>query len=76
MSLCLVQGAARARVDDAFIAETHKERGTVRWYTPLAVNGSKPGADAIEKKYPFHLLRRHVALHGARTVRAGIHSAL
>jgi hypothetical protein len=64
VSLCLVQEAARARADDVLIAETHKERGTVRWYTVLAVNGSKPGADAIEKKYPFLLVRCHVALHG------------
>jgi hypothetical protein len=25
----------------------------VRWYTALAVNGSKPLADAFEKKYPL-----------------------
>jgi iron(III) transport system substrate-binding protein len=49
----LAQQAIGASVDDALIADAHKERGTVRWYTALAVNGSKPLADAFEKKYPF-----------------------
>ena len=53
MILPLTQGATRARADDALVAEAHKERGIVRWYTALAVNGSKPLADAFEKKYPF-----------------------
>src|SRR5262245_7971813 len=51
--LPLALDAARARADEALVAEAHKERGTVRWYTALAVNGSKPVADAFEKKYPF-----------------------
>jgi len=49
MILPLTQGATRARADDALVAEAHKERGIVRWYTALAVNGSKPLADAFEK---------------------------
>jgi ABC-type glycerol-3-phosphate transport system substrate-binding protein len=47
------QGAAALRADDALIAEARKERGTVRWYTALNINGSKPLADAFEKKHPF-----------------------
>jgi iron(III) transport system substrate-binding protein len=39
--------------DDGLMAEARRERGTVRWYTALNVNGSKPLADAFEKKYPF-----------------------
>ena len=53
MVLSVAQEAGRARADDPLVAEAHKERGTVRWYTALAVNGSKPLADAFEKKYPF-----------------------
>jgi iron(III) transport system substrate-binding protein len=47
------QGGAGLRADDALIAEARRERGTVRWYTALNINGSKPLADAFEKKYPF-----------------------
>jgi hypothetical protein len=39
--------------DDGLVPEARRERGTVRWYTALNVNGSKPLADAFEKKYPF-----------------------
>jgi iron(III) transport system substrate-binding protein len=39
--------------DDSLFSEARRERGTVRWYTALNVNGSKPLADAFEKKYPF-----------------------
>jgi ABC-type glycerol-3-phosphate transport system substrate-binding protein len=39
--------------DDSSFSEARRERGTVRWYTALNVNGSKPLADAFEKKYPF-----------------------
>src|ERR1051326_1725956 len=39
--------------DDALVSEAKKERGSVRWYTALNVGGSKPVADAFEKKYPF-----------------------
>ena len=53
MVLSLLQEPARARADDALVAEAHKERGTVRWYTALAVNGSKPLADAFEKNIRF-----------------------
>ena len=53
MVLFLAQEAGRARADDALVAEAHKERGIVRWYTALAVNGSKPLADAFEKKIRF-----------------------
>jgi iron(III) transport system substrate-binding protein len=45
--------AGKAHSDDALVAEAHKERGTVRWYTALNVGGSKPVAEAFEKKYPF-----------------------
>ena len=41
------------RADDAALSEARRERGTVRWYTALNINGSKPLADAFEKKYPF-----------------------
>lgn len=41
------------RAEESLVAEARKERGTVRWYTALNVNGSKPLADAFEKKYPF-----------------------
>jgi len=37
--------------DDSLFSEARRERGTVRWYTALNVNGSKPLADAFEKKY-------------------------
>ena len=47
------QAVVAVRADDALIAEARRERGTVRWYTALNVNGSKPLADAFEKKYPF-----------------------
>ena len=39
--------------DDGLLSEARRERGTVRWYTALNINGSKPLADAFEKKYPF-----------------------
>ena len=39
--------------EDRLLSEARRERGTVRWYTALNVNGSKPLADAFEKKYPF-----------------------
>jgi len=45
--------AQELRSDDSLITEARRERGTVRWYTALNVNGSKPLADAFEKKYPF-----------------------
>lgn len=51
--LALLIAFSSARADDAMIAEARRERGTVRWYTALNVNGSKPLADAFEKKYPF-----------------------
>lgn len=51
--LCIAGGLANVNADDALLAEARKERGTVRWYTALNVNGSKPLADAFEKKYPF-----------------------
>ena len=41
------------RADDSLLSEARRERGTIRWYTALNVNGSKPLADAFEKKYPF-----------------------
>jgi iron(III) transport system substrate-binding protein len=47
------QGGAGFGADDGLIAEARRERGTVRWYTALNINGSKPLADAFEKKYPF-----------------------
>jgi len=47
------QAAVVLRADDTLISEARRERGTVRWYTALNVNGSKPLADAFEKKYPF-----------------------
>jgi iron(III) transport system substrate-binding protein len=47
------QGGIGLYADDALIAEARRERGTVRWYTALNINGSKPLADAFEKKYPF-----------------------
>jgi iron(III) transport system substrate-binding protein len=39
--------------DEGLLSEARRERGTVRWYTALNINGSKPLADAFEKKYPF-----------------------
>ncbi|HTN70109.1 MAG TPA: extracellular solute-binding protein, partial [Methylomirabilota bacterium] len=51
--LCLVCGVASVHADDALISDARKERGTVRWYTALNVGGSKPIADAFEKRYPF-----------------------
>ncbi len=39
--------------DDSLFSEARRERGTVHWYPALNVNGSKPLADAFEKKYPF-----------------------
>jgi iron(III) transport system substrate-binding protein len=39
--------------DDSLLSEARRERGSIRWYTALNVNGSKPLADAFEKKYPF-----------------------
>jgi iron(III) transport system substrate-binding protein len=51
--LGFAQGAAVLRADDALIGEARKERGTVRWYTALNVNGSQPLAEAFEKKHPF-----------------------
>jgi iron(III) transport system substrate-binding protein len=47
------QGGAAFGADDGVIAEARRERGIVRWYTALNINGSKPLADAFEKKYPF-----------------------
>lgn len=47
------QATVVLRADDALISEARRERGIVRWYTALNVNGSKPLADAFEKKYPF-----------------------
>jgi len=41
------------RADESLLSEARRERGTIRWYTALNVNGSKPLADAFEKKYPF-----------------------
>ncbi|HEY1233895.1 MAG TPA: extracellular solute-binding protein [Candidatus Binatia bacterium] len=41
------------RADDSLLSEARRERGIIRWYTALNVNGSKPLADAFEKKYPF-----------------------
>ncbi|HEX7230555.1 MAG TPA: extracellular solute-binding protein [Candidatus Binatia bacterium] len=41
------------RADDSPLSEARRERGTIRWYTALNVNGSKPLADAFEKKHPF-----------------------
>jgi iron(III) transport system substrate-binding protein len=53
-ALLIMAMAARAiYADDALVSEARKERGTVRWYTALNVGGSKPLADAFEKKYPF-----------------------
>jgi iron(III) transport system substrate-binding protein len=52
-SLSLGQVGAAFGADDGLMAEARRERGTVRWYTALNVNGSKPLADAFEKKYPF-----------------------
>jgi iron(III) transport system substrate-binding protein len=49
----LVQGGAALGADDGLITEARRERGTVRWYTALNINGSKPLADAFERKYPF-----------------------
>ena len=49
-------GSSRTAVlcaDDSLLSEARRERGTIRWYTALNVNGSKPLADAFEKKYPF-----------------------
>lgn len=51
VAFCLAAAAVRA--DDALIAEARRERGTVRWYTALNINGSKPLADGFERKYPF-----------------------
>jgi iron(III) transport system substrate-binding protein len=51
--LCFVCDLLGVRADDSLISEARKERGTVRWYTALNVGGSKPVADAFEKKYPF-----------------------
>jgi iron(III) transport system substrate-binding protein len=45
--------AQEVRSDEALIAQARRERGTVRWYTALNVSGSKPLADAFEKKYSF-----------------------
>jgi iron(III) transport system substrate-binding protein len=45
--------AQEPRSDESLIAEARKERGTVRWYTALNVSGTKPLADAFEKKYSF-----------------------
>ena len=53
IALSLTFEVGRAHSDNALVAEAHKERGTVRWYTALNVGGSKPVADAFEKKYPF-----------------------
>ena len=39
--------------DDSLFSEARRERGTVRWYTALNVNGSKPLADAFEKNIRF-----------------------
>jgi iron(III) transport system substrate-binding protein len=52
-SLLVALASSRLYADDALVAEARKERGTVRWYTALNVGGSKPVADAFEKKYPF-----------------------
>jgi iron(III) transport system substrate-binding protein len=57
--LFLAHEAGTVGADDTLISEARKERGTVRWYTALNVGGSKPVADAFEKKYPF----LKVALH-------------
>lgn len=46
-------GLASVHADDTLLSEARKERGTVRWYTALNVGGSKPVADAFEKKFPF-----------------------
>ena len=53
MMLPFAHETASLRADDALVAEAQRERGTVRWYTALNVGGSKPVADAFEKKYPF-----------------------
>jgi iron(III) transport system substrate-binding protein len=53
VALCLVCGLASVRGEDTLVSEARKERGTVRWYTALNVGGSKPIAEAFEKKYPF-----------------------
>jgi iron(III) transport system substrate-binding protein len=53
VTLVLGQAAVQLRADDALVSEARRERGTVRWYTALNVNGSKPLADAFENKYPF-----------------------
>jgi hypothetical protein len=47
------QTSVGLRADDGLLPEARRERGTVRWYTALNINGSKPLADAFEKKYPF-----------------------
>ncbi len=52
-ALSFSQLGVGARADDALFSEARRERGTVRWYTALNINGSKPLADAFEKKYPF-----------------------
>ena len=51
--LSFAQAGVGLRADDSLLPEARRERGTVRWYTALNVNGSKPLADAFEKKYPF-----------------------
>ena len=51
--LSFTQAGVGLRADDSLLPEARRERGTVRWYTALNVNGSKPLADAFEKKYPF-----------------------
>lgn len=50
---CAHGWAQEPRAEESLTAEARKERGTVRWYTALNVNGSKPLTDAFEKKYPF-----------------------
>ena len=52
-SLCFFCGVGSVHADENLISEARKERGTIRWYTALNVGGSKPIADAFEKKYPF-----------------------
>ena len=64
------QAAALLRADDTLISEARRERGTVRWYTALNVNGSKPLADAFERD--GQILSRGVLCRGRRGGRFGV----